>query len=431
MPSFFQRLFRAKPPQASLRNPDAAFLEALHGAVSLSGARVTQDSVLGVATVFACVSLLSRIISTLPLKLYERREINGHAGKAEAVKHPVYDLLAHRPNPVMTSADVRGALMANLALRGNAYALIIRDRGGRPREIWPIHGSRVTVKTSVTNPNDIRYHIANWQGGTSREVPFGDMIHIRGLSFTGIDGIGPMTAAREAIGLAIVLEENASQFFGNQSRPGMILESTAPLTEQQIKAILDQIKKEYTGKDSAYKTLILNGMKLAAGRTPNDTAQFDESRSRQASEICKLFGVPPHKVGILDKATFSNIEHQQIQFVVDTIGPLCEQWEQALAGALLSVEERSTHFLKHNLNALLRGDFKTRVEGYVAMITNGIMSPNEVRSLEDMDAREGGDVYLTPLNMAMTGKDARADDAAEPPPPKNRINGHHHEHLLS
>jgi HK97 family phage portal protein len=403
---------------SSLKYPSENFLDAVFGPMSASGARVTDQTALGVATVFSCVSLLSRVMSTLPLKLYER---DGEE-RTELPTHPVAMLLSVRPNPEQTAADVRGALMANLALRGNAYAVIVRDRVGRPAQLWPAK----QVEPYRNDREQLRYRVTQ-DGGRQRDVPFSDMLHIRGMTFDGGTGIGPLMA-RECIGLAIALEDNAASFFGNQSRPGLLLETAAPLKEDQIKLIYDYLKKYHEGPANAYRTLILNGCKVASHRTTNEQSQFDETRNRQAVEVCKLFGVPPHKVGILDKATFSNIEQQQIQFAVDTISPLCVQWEQAMAGALLTDAERGRGlFLKHNLNALQRGDFQTRVNGYVQMIQNGIMSPNEVRALEDLDPREGGDVYLTPLNMSQGGKD---NDPPPGKPPANRMNGHKTEDLM-
>ncbi len=419
---------------SSLKDPSQQFMDALFGDGSLSGARVGQDTAMGVCTVFACVSLLSRVMATLPLKLYERTGPEGESRK-EAFAHPVSSLLGTRPNPEQTAADVRGALMANLALRGNAYAVIVRDTVGRPRQLWPVHSSRVTPYRNAVGV--LFYRVTGWNAsegnpaGTVKDVPFADMLHIRGVSFDGSNGLGPMIQARECIGLAIALEDNAAKFFGNQSRPGLTLEAAAPLTEQQFKAIRDQLNKEYTGTENAYKTLILNGLKLVSNRSSNEQSQFDETRNRQAVDVCKLFGVPPHKVGILDKATFSNIEQQQIQFVVDTIGPLCVQWEQAMAGALLTDAERSKFFLRHNLNALQRGDFATRIKGYTKMINWGIASANEVRALEDMDPREGGDVYLTPLNMSAGGEATAPEPKGAELNGRNGLNGHKQEAELT
>ncbi len=422
----FASLFR----NSSLSSPSDDFVNAIFGGTSLSGTRVSESTALGVATVFACVSLLSRVMATLPLKLYEQ---NGKR-RTEAVNHPVYDLLSTRPNPEQTAADVRGALMSNLALRGNAYAYIVRDRAERPRELWPLHSSQVEPYRDRNQL--LRYRILgrHWADNTTtlKDVPFFNMLHLRGMTMEGQCGLGPMLQARECIGLAIALEDNAAKFFGNGSRPGLILESQSPMgiTEKQRQSILDQIKADYGGTENAYKTMVLDGLKMVTARATNEQSQFDESRNRQAVEVCKLFNVPPHKVGILDNATFSNIEQQQIQFTVDVIGPLCVQWEQALAGSLLTDIERRKFFLKHNLNALQRGDFKTRVDGYAIMIQNGIMSPNEARAYEEMDPRDGGDEFLTPLNMS-TGAGGDPATTTKAKLPSNRLNGHDNEIVLS
>lgn len=402
----------------TLAAPDADFLRALFGTETLSGATVTESTALGVATVFACVSLIADSISCLPLKLYRktgnrREEIQGDR---------VADLVSTRPNPEQTSCDFRAAMQAGLSLYGNAYAKIARNRGGEPAELWPIHPGRVTVERDQNGL--LQYRVSPQSGsrgtGTGTQVfRFNEILHIRGgISFSGTTSLNTFGLARECIGLAKTLEANAAKFFGQGSRPGLIIETATGMTEQQKQSMLDFIRKHHEGQENAYKTLLLAaGAKIQSLRADNTDSQFDESRYAQAIEVCQFFRVPPHKVGLLKQATFSNIEHQQIQWAQDTILPIAVGWEQALAGALLTIEQRTAgYYFKHRLDAIQRGDLASRYNAYAQGRQNGWLSANDVREMEDMDPIDGGDVYWTPVNMA---------DAANPGPaaadPSNRL----------
>jgi HK97 family phage portal protein len=237
----------------------------------------------------------------------------------------------------------------------------------------------------------------------SKVIGFDKMLHLRGMSPDGLKGQGPLTLSANLIGLAQALEENASRFFSNGSRPGMVY-TAAPgvnLTEQQRNALKDQLNSAYQGVDNFFRTMVLEGGgKMEMTRTANDSSQFDEIAKRTHQHICQVFGVPPHKVGILDNATFSNIEQQQIQAVQDLFLPWCKRWEEAFAGALLLPGEQDNHYWKHNLNGLLRGDAAARFSAYSTGLQNGIYSINEVRGYEDLDPIDGGDTHVRQMNMA-------------------------------
>jgi HK97 family phage portal protein len=433
--------------QSTVTNPSQEFLDAVFGPMSHSGARVTEATAMAVSTVYACVALLERTLATLPLKLYRVSGSGPTRRREEAATHPLFEVLVYRPNMEMTPSDFRGALAASFVLHGNAFARIVRDRANRVRELWPIHPAFVMIERNRAGV--LQYVISPHDDEPTRTIPFFDILHLRNVSFSGIVGTSLLTTAREVIGLASTLELNAANFFSNGSRPGMIITSEAPLTETQVKALRKQLEDEYGGSENAYRTLVLGAMKAAdfsALRSSNESSQFDESRARQSVEICKLFGVPPHKVGILDHATFSNIEHQQIQFGQDTILPICKQWEEAMAGAFLTPEERRTYYLKHNLNGFMRGDSVTRAAFYSRGILDGWLTRNEVRELEDLDPIDGLEVPLRPLNMgdgtqspAVEGASSSEpdQDAGEPGTggqpqqrPTNRMNGHETEAII-
>lgn len=397
--------------EGNLRNPGEDFLASLgFGNVSPLGAKVNELTALGVSTVFACVHYIASIVSTLPIELYRSTE----AGTTQlAINHPARRIVKSRPNPIMVSSDVRYALAHNQALHGNGYAQLVFDRGNRLVEIWPLKSRNVTMRLENGFP---LYRVTS-DSGTS-DVGFDRMLHLRGMSNDGLRGSGPMSLAANLIGLAQALEENSSRFFSNGSRPGMIY-SVAPgvnLTEPQRQAIREQLAAVYGGVENFFKTIVLEGGgKVEMARSSNDSSQFDEIAKRTHQQICQLFGVPPHKVGILDNATFSNIEQQQIQAVQDLFLPWCKRWEEAFGGAFLSPQEQGIYYFKHNLNGLLRGDAAARFTAYGAGLQNGIYSLNEVRAFEDLDPIEGGDVHVRQLNLI----DINAPAAAPAPTLEN------------
>lgn len=366
----------------------------LGGLQSASGVKVTPLKALGVATVYACVHVLSRTISTLPLKLYERG-IDGK-GKHPARDHHLYDLLNTEPNEEMTTVEWRSAMQGNLSLHNNSYAQIVRNTGGKIVELLPLHPSDVKLERDF-GTKKLVYKV---KGKTLKRE---EVLHLKNMTRDGLKGMDLISVGADVLGLAVALETNAAKFFANDSKPGTILEHPAKLSDQAYKRLKDSMEKRQ-GVENAYKMLILEeGLKAASSRDGNRDAQFDESRERQDKQICRLFGLPPHKVQIMTDATYSNIESQSIEFVTDAILPIVVNWEKALDKALLTKEERKKYYFKFDLRALMRGDTESRYKSYGSGIQWGFLSPNDVRRLEDMDPREHGDVYLQPVNMAPSG----------------------------
>ncbi len=391
--SAIQPRFAPVRNEGNLMNPGSDFLAAIGFNSTALGGKVNELTALGVSSVFACVDYISKIIATLPLDLIK----NDGTGRKPAAGHPARIVLRFIPNPEMTSSDVRGALAYQQALTGNAYAQLVYNRAGRIAEIWPLETRNVTLSRKNGFPE---YTVTGDQG--AKTFGFRDILHLKGMTPNGLNGRGPLNCVANLIGLAQALEENASRFFANGSRPGMVY-TTAPgvvLTTEQRTALREQLEAAYRGVENFFKTMVLEGGgKMEMTRANNDSSQFDEIARRTHQQICQVFGVPPHKVGILDNATFSNIEEQQIQAMQDLIGPWCKRWEEAFAGSLLLPAERETHYFKHNLNGLLRGDIVKRTTAQVAWIQNSVLNPNEVRELEDLDPVEGGDTYVRQLNM--------------------------------
>lgn len=357
------------------------------------GLFVSEESAMRTSAVYACVRVLAETVASLPLPLYKRLS----KGKEKATYHPLYSLLHDVPNHEMTSFSFRETMMTHLLLWGNAYALIIY-KGKTPVELWPLHPSRVYVdRHSVTK--ELIYYYSDDDG--QKVYSPNQILHIPGLSYNGIKGLSPIALARETIGLSQATEEFGSRFFSNGARPGGILEHPGIVKDpEKLRTSWENV---YKGIKNSHKIAVLEeGMTYKEIGIPPNDAQFLETRKFQLNEICRMFRVPPHLIGDLERATFSNIEHQSIDFVVHTIRPWLVRWEQAIQRCLLSESERSLYFVKFTVDGLLRGDFKTRMDGYAVGRQNGWYSANDIRELEDLNPlpdEMGGDLYLVNGNM--------------------------------
>lgn len=363
---------------------------------SNSGVRVDELSAMQTSAVYACVKILAETVASLPLHLYKK----GKDGKNEqAEQHPLFCCLYESPNEEMTSFEFRETMMTSVLLWGNAYARIIRKKG-HVTELWYLKPQNMTVeRDSFTHM--IKYTYSD--DITNQTVVYrpDQVFHLKGLSLDGVKGISPIAQAREAVGLALATEEYGAKFFGNGARPGGVLEHPGILKDPE--KLRESWNKVYQGTRNSHKVAVLEeGLKYhSIGIAPED-AQFLETRKYQVNEICRIFRVPPHLVGDLERATFSNIEHQSIEFVQHTIRPWLVRWEQEISRSLLDESERLLYFARFNVDGLLRGDYKSRMEGYAIGRQNGWLSINDIRRLEDMSlvpADNGGDDYLVNGNM--------------------------------
>ena len=375
-----------------------------------SGVRVDEESSMRTSAVYACVKILAETVASLPLHLYKK----GTNGKNElAEQHPLFSCLYESPNDEMTSFEFREIMMTSLLLYGNAYARIIRKQG-HVTELWFLKPQYMTVERD-TITGKIKYTYSDDITNKTYVYKPNQIFHIKGLSIDGVKGLSPIAEAREAIGLSLATEEYGAKFFGNGARPGGVLEHPGILKDpEKLRESWNQV---YQGTRNSHKVAVLEeGMKYhSIGIAPED-AQFLETRKYQVNEICRIFRVPPHLVGDLERATFSNIEHQSIEFVQHTIRPWIVRWEQAIARSLLSVEEKTLYFARFNVDGLLRGDYKSRMEGYAVGRQNGWLSTNDIRKLEDLPlvpTELGGDDYLVNGNMIPIRKIDKEEDANE------------------
>ena len=376
-----------------------------------SGKAVNERSSMQMTAVYACVRILSEAIAGLPLHLYRYTD---DGKKEKAIDHPLYRILHDEPNPEMSSFVFRETLMSHLLLWGNAYAQIIRNGKGEVIALYPLMPNRMTVDRDSTGKLYYKYSKGSDESnvlGKPQEVTLSpsDVFHIPGLGFDGIVGYSPIAMAKNAVGMAIACEEYGASFFANGAAPGGVLEH--PGTIKDPKKVKESWTSTYAGTGNAHKIAVLEeGMKYTPISISPEQAQFLETRKFQINEIARIFRVPPHMVGDLEKSSFSNIEQQSLEFVKYTLDPWVVRWEQSIARLLFNEAEKKSLFAKFNVDGLLRGDYVSRMNGYAIGRQNGWMSANDIRELEDLEpipSEQGGDLYL--INGAMLQlKDAGA-----------------------
>lgn len=375
---------------------------------STSGKRVNERTSMQMTAVYSCVRILSEAVAGLPLHFYKYTE---DGGKEKAAEHPLYFLLHDEPNPEMTSFIFRETLMTHLLLWGNAYSQIIRNGKGEVVALYPLMPDRMKVdrdehgrlyyEYTVYDSDDVDGRKGtNKVGRTVRLQPH-DVLHIPGLGFDGLVGYSPIAMAKNAIGLAIATEEYGSKFFANGAAPSGVLEH--PGTIKDPSKVRESWQATFGGSGNANKIAVLEeGMKYTPISISPEQAQFLETRKFQIDEIARIFRVPPHMIGDLEKSSFNNIEQQSLEFVKYTLDPWVSRWEQAMVRALLTPDEKKKYFFKFNVDGLLRGDYQSRMNGYATARQNGWMSANDIRELENLDripAEQGGDLYLINGNM--------------------------------
>lgn len=380
---------------------------ALRGSM-VAGQAVTPRSAMTIVAVYAAVRILGEGVGSLPLILYERLP-NG--GKRRATEHPLYTILHDAPNEEMTAIVFRETLQVHLGLWGNAYAQIVRDNGGRVQELWPLRPDRMTVMRD--EQGRLRYVYQTDRGVVVLRAD--EVLHIPALGFDGLVGYSPIAMARRTLGLAMAAEEFGAKFFENDARPGVVLRYPGKLSEEAYRRLRQSWEEAHQGVGRAHRPAILEeGMDITTVGIPPQDAQFLETRKFQITEIARLYRIPPHMLADLDRATFSNIEHLGIEFVVHTLRPWLVRWEQAIWLQLLTPEERKRYFAEHLVDGLLRGDIKSRYEAYAIGRQNGWLSANDIRELENMNPIPGGDAYWTPMNMmAQSGERATLPSSTE------------------
>ncbi|WCE45847.1 phage portal protein [Winkia neuii] len=391
------------------------------GATS-SGRPVTERSAMQMTAVYSCVRILAEAIAGLPLHVYQQ---SSDGAKVKALDHPLYRLLHDEPNPEMTSFVFRETLMTHLLLWGNAFAQVIRNGRDEVIGLYPLMPNRMTVGRDEAGRLYYEYQ-RMWNEPTGRfetvTLAARDVLHIPGLGFDGLVGYSPIAMAKNAIGLAQATEDYGASFFANGAAPGGVLEH--PGTIKDPARVRESWQATFGGARNGNKIAVLEeGMKYTPISVSPEQAQFLETRKFQINEIARIFRIPPHMIGDLEKSSFSNIEQQSLEFVKYTLDPWVIRWEQAITKTLLSPCEKPGVYVKFNVEGLLRGDYQSRMEGYAVARQNGWMSANDIRELENLDkipAEAGGDLYLVNGNMlplSLAGAYAQTTESEPKPEP--------------
>jgi HK97 family phage portal protein len=400
--TFFDRFRGSGSSNASGgdRSPWGDFSFESVSARTSSGMRVSPDSALRLAAVYACVRILAETIASLPLVVYQRRP---DGGKDRVTDHWLYRLMAKRPNRFQNPFEWREMLQGHLALRGNAFNQIITNPRGEIIELMPIHPDR--VKIELLPSGEYRYRISD-RSGTEVILPRGEVWHLRGLSSDGLMGMSPIELARENLGTALAAQGYGARFFANDAKPtGGWIEFPGSFKDSEAKKVFRESYQQAQSGSNRGKVLVLeNGMKFHEVGVTNKDAQFLELRKFQITDVARLFRVPPHMIADLDRATFSNIEQQSLEFVMHTMTPWAERWEASIQSELLL--ESDDIEIEFDFANLMRGDAASRSSYYQSGIQNGWLTRNEARIAENLNPIDGLDQPLRPLNMV-------EEDAAE------------------
>lgn len=376
------------------------------------GVFVSEDTALTNAAVWACVRVIAETVAALPWHVY-RKTVDGRESMDGSAIHW---LLNNQPNPEQTAFAFREALMAHVLTWGNGYAEIARDLAGRPAALWIITPDRVTPRRNESGV--LSYDVVD-AAGARATIAAADMLHLHGLGFDGLVGYSPVRMAARSIGLGIAQDTFAASFYANGTTFGGLVEVPANMNKEQIQQQEDYLNARHRGPDKAFGVrVVASGMKYTQVGMPLTDAQFIESRRFAVTEVARWFRVPPHKVADLERSTNNNIEHQSIEFVTDCIVPWVTRLEQEANVKLFGVRAQGSVYTKLAINALMRGDAKSRAEFYRTMTQIGAMSINEVRAFEEMNGiGDDGDKHLVQLNQTTLEKLVADPPDAKPAAP--------------
>jgi HK97 family phage portal protein len=376
-----------------------------------SGVRVTPETAMKAPTVFAIVNTLSRSVASLPVYILKDESVPGKRKQTRQPQHPVAKLL-RKPNKIQTPYDYWSLVMTRLVLYGEFFARKLQSANGRIVQLVPIAPTDVEIEQTIGGQLQFRIQLPNGESETATQS---QMHWITKLSLDGLRGITPVTTCKESIALEIAAEEFGATVFGSGAVPNLLIKHPSHFKDQEA---ADRFKESW---NSAYRkkrgTAVLeDGMSIEAVQMNNEESQFLETRKLQRSVIAGAFGVPPHMIGDLERATFSNIEQMSLDFVINTLTPYLDCIEHAISRDLLSEQDRQSKiFARFDTTEMLRGDMKSRADAMKILREWGVITANEWRAFESLDAREdeGGDDFLTPLNFGSSDDDDDEDEQGE------------------
>jgi HK97 family phage portal protein len=397
--SIFDKILRRSRVATTDPKQPAYWLQKLFmgGVETAAGIQVDETTALTFSAVWAAVNVISGAVGFLPLVVYRRLE----RGKERNQAHPVYSLLHDRPNAYMDAMVFRETLQGHVLTWGNGYAEIERDNAGRAIALWPLPPNQVEPRME---DNVLYYDVQLKTGGKAQVLP-DDMLHVKGFGFDGFKGYSVVRMAAQSLSLGMAAEKFGASFFGNGSVLSGVFEHPGTLSPNALKEFKRDWKANHEGLNNAHRTAVLeNGMKWHQLGIPPEDAQYLETRRFQIGDVARWYGVPLHMLGDLERATFSNIEHQGIEFVTWCLMKWLRRWELEVDRKLFAESERGKLFTEFLTAALLRGDTKTRYEAYNIARQGGWLNVNEIRAMENLNPIDGGDTYLEPLNMKPLGE---------------------------
>ncbi len=384
------------------------------GKPTASGIKVSPTESLAASAVYNAIEMLSNDVAGLPYGVYRRV-----AGGSEPLRdHPADSIVRYKPNPDMTAFSFWGTVMGHRLGWGNSFSQIVRDGGGNPAELWPLPPNRIRIARDAVTKELL--YLYRDRLGNELPIMARNMLHIAGLGFDGILGYSVITKARESMGLTLAAQEYGATFFGNSAMPSGVLQHPETLSPEAQERLRKGWKKNYGGKKAHSVAILEEGMEWKAMTMSAKDSQFLETRKFQVTEIARWFNVPPHKIKDLSRATFSNIEQQSIDYVTTSLMPHLTAIEQVCRLKLLRESEQPELFFKHVVQALLRGDIKTRYEVYAIGVKNGFMSRDEVRRLEDLEPNADPALKLFTVegNIQVVSMDLAKPPEPPPPPPE-------------
>lgn len=392
------------------RSPASWFLDAMFGPrESASGVKVSEAVAMGLSPYYCGVNMIGGTVGSLPLNVYK---IDGRK-RDVWTQHPAHYLLHTEPNPEMTAMSLRQSWILHAISRGNAYGEIVWDAKNNPKQIWPLPPN-ITVPRR-DDQGQLWYEVRPWDDEVRYLKPE-DVLHIPGLGYDGIMGYGLLQLARDSIGLNAAQEQYAAKFFRNGGNISGVIETDKILDDKQFTRLKSEVAQKLSGLANVHRIAILeNNLKFKPMNPTHEEAQLVEARRLTVEEWARWLNMPPHKLREMTHATFSNIEHQNIEWVVDTIRPWLVRFEQEFNRKLF--RKQSVFYTKHTVEGLLRGDLKSRYDAYAIARNWGWMSANDVLELEDRNPLKGnlGDMYLVPMNMQPAEK--AGEEKPAPPPP--------------
>lgn len=404
--------------QATDAHTAPGFWGEIYGMMTASGTPVSEQKAMTYSAVWAATRLLSGTIGCLPLDLYRRRP---DGGRDSVIDDPREILVHDRPNYEMSAMSWRASCVGQQVNAGNAYSEIERDIQGNPVALWPIHHTRVRVlRDDVT---DDLYYEVKLEGKEPLFLPANDVLHVPSMiSDDGIVGKGVIKHARESIGFGLATEKYGSAWFEKGGIPRVVVTHPGKPSSEARSNFRKEWNEIHGGPNGSKIALAAEGMDVKPLNISAEDSQFLETRQHNIEEIARWYGVPPHMIQHLLRATFNNIEHQQIEFVTFSLLPWLKLWEQELWAKLLKPDEQAELYFEFNVNALLRGDAQTRSEFYRSMVQAGIMSPNEPRKLENLNPYDGGDKFymqgaMVPVDLMAEKMQAEINKANQPPAP--------------